>query len=169
MSARPALRVIDGNGELIDLIDVADHGDPTAENKALRSALTRLDNAYKALVANKAAERQKYVYRSVINDAFEDWRDKLVAAGMKGKAKCKLTDDRFDAMKAMVEAGYTLGDFMNVNTGIAACRFVVYGKRRQSGPDDSLQVDIGYVCEKARRFEEAARLGAIVKKAQEQA
>jgi hypothetical protein len=79
--AKPALRVIDGAGELVDFTT------PEEENKALRSALTRLQNAYNALARDKAAERKTYSSRVLVEDAFADWQAKLVAAGFKGKAR----------------------------------------------------------------------------------
>ena len=153
------LRIIDGDGEVLDL------SSPEETIHALQAALTRAQRTIDGLRADKTRERRSYEQRAVIEDAFHDWQTKLVAAGLKGKARCKLSDDRFDAMKAMVEAGYTLEEFELVNTGIAEFRYVVYGKRRQHGPDDALNVDIAWACEKARRFEEAARLGAVVVKA----
>jgi flavin-binding protein dodecin len=161
MSAKPArhLRVVDTKGEVFEC------GSPEETIRALEAALTRAQKTIDALRADKAAERKSYMRRALIEDAFMDWREKLVVAGQKGKARCKLSDDRFDAMKAMAEAGYTLEDFRLVNTGIAEFQFVVYGKRRATGPEADRQVDIAFACEKARRFEEAARLGAIVEKA----
>lgn len=159
MSGARHLRVIDGDGEIIE------NASTEEENKALRAALTRSENVIRALRADKAAERKRYANRAVIEDAFSDWQSKLVNAGFKGKARCKLSDDRFDAMKAIVEAGYTLEDFRLANTGIATCPYVVYGKRRQQGGKADMNVDIAFVCEKARRFEEAAQIGALVERA----
>lgn len=161
MSSARHLRVVDGNGELVD------NASPEETIHALQAALTRAQRTIDALRADKTRERKQYAKRMIIEDAFDDHITKLVNAGLKGKKRCKLSDDRFDAIKAMVEAGYTLEDFELVNTGIAEFQFVVYGKRRQHGPDDSRNVDIAWTCEKARRFEEAARLGAIVMKARE--
>lgn len=159
MSARPALRVLDGDGQVHEITTAED------ENQALRSALTRAENVIRGLKAQLAAERQKARRTHPIDDAFEDWQTKLVAAGHKGKARCKLSDDRIDGINSMFEAGYTLADFELVNTGIAAAQYVVYGKRRDRGSRNDLEVDIAYVCEKARRFEEAARIGHLVEKA----
>jgi hypothetical protein len=153
------LRVIDANGEIVE------HEDTEQENRALRAALTRAENVIKGLRQQLAAERQKARRSYPIDEAFDDHIAKLVAAGLKGKKRCKLTDDRVDGMSMMFVAGYTLEDFQHVNTGLAHFQFVVYGKRRQHGSDDARQVDLAYVCEKARRFEELARLGVVVEKA----
>jgi hypothetical protein len=153
------LRVIDANGEVVE------HEDTEQENRALRAALTRAENVIKGLRQQLAAERQQARRTHPIDAAFEDWKAKMVAAGLKGKKQCKLADSRIDAMTKMFVAGYTLQDFERANTGLAAFQFVVYGKRRQHGSDDAREVDIAYVCEKERRFEEAARLGALVEKA----
>jgi hypothetical protein len=152
------LRVVDGKGEVFEC------GSPEETIRALEAALTRAQRTIDALRADKAAERKNYMRRAVIEEAFADWQDKLVKAGQKGKARCKLGDARFDAMKAIAEAGYTLEDFRLANTGIAEFQYVVYGKRRQQGTEADRQVDIGYACEKEGRFEEAARLGAIVER-----
>jgi hypothetical protein len=159
VKAAAHLRLVDTQtGELVE------HEDPADTIRALQASLSRLQRSYDALIRNKAAERRNYRRRADIDMAFEDWKNKLVAAGMKGKARCKLSDDRFDAMKAIAEAGYTLQDFQRANTGIATHPYVVYGKRRQTGSDDALNVDIAWVCEKARRFEECARLGYLMEK-----
>lgn len=162
MSATPHLRLVDTTtGELVE------QDNPVEENKALRAALTRAENVIKGLRTQLAAERQKTRKTYPIDDAFDDWKAKMVTAGMKGKRRCLLTDDRVDAMAKMFGAGATLHDFQMANTGLAEFRFVVYGKRRQHGSDDAVNVDLAWACEKARRFEEAARLGAIVEKARQ--
>lgn len=153
------LRLVDSNGEIVE------HESVEEENRALRSALTRAENVIKGLRAQLAQERQKARKAHPIDDAYQDWKAKLIAAGRKGMSRAKLSDDRVDAMARMFEAGYTLEDFKLANTGIAEFQFVVYGKRRQHGSDDARDLCIGKVCEKARRFEECARLGAIVTKA----
>lgn len=157
------LRLVDTTtGELVE------QDDPVEENRALRAALTRAENVIKGLRLQLDQERQKARKAHPIDEAFEDWKAKLVAAGRKGMSRAKLSDDRVDAMARMFEAGYTLEDFKLVATGLAEFQFVVYGKRRQSGSDDARNVDVAYVCEKARRFEECARLGAIVEKARKE-
>jgi hypothetical protein len=155
----PAFRVIAGDGELIEDPDLV------TENRALRSALTRLQNAYNALVADKAAERKAYAARADVEDIFEDWKRKMVAAGFRSKARCKLSDNRFDAIKAMLEAGYTLEHFLLANSGVAAMPYVLYGKRVPAGAEKDLQLEIAYICKEAHRFEEAANIGHRAEKA----
>lgn len=161
MSARPLLRVLTNDGEVLETSSVEE------ENAALRSALTRAEKSNTALRAMLADERKKARTTHPIDDAFEDWQAKVVEAGMKGKARCKLSDDRIDALAKMFTAGYTLEDFLLVNSGIAAFRFVVYGKRRQSGCESDVNVELVYVCKEAWRFEEAAKLGYLAEKARE--
>jgi hypothetical protein len=161
MTAARHLRVVDQDGEVFEF----DHADPVEENKALRAALVRAENSNRALKALLAEQRQQARRTHPIDEAFEDHKAKLVAAGLRGKARCRLTDDRVDAMARMFDAGYTLADFGLVSSGVAACRFVVYGTRCQHGPLKDERTDLAYVCEKARRFEEAARLGALVERA----
>ena len=155
------LRVIDGNGEVLE------PSGPEEQVRALEQALVRSQRTIDGL-RNQLADKRKTARKTYpIDETFEDWKAKLVAAGLKGKAKCKLSNDRVDAINAMFEAGYTLADFKLVNTGLAACQYVVYGRRQQTGQAKDHKVDIGYVCEKAGRFEEAARIGHIVNKAKE--
>jgi hypothetical protein len=171
MTASAHLRLVDTTtGEIFEhaaMPAVGQQDNPVEENRALRSALTRAENVIKGLRAQLAAERQKTRRTYPIDDAFEDWKAKIVAAGRQGMKRAKLSDDRIDSMGKMFEAGYTLEDFRLASTGIAEFQFVVYGKRRQHGSDDARDLCIGKVCEKARRFEEAARLGAIVEKARQ--
>jgi hypothetical protein len=68
------LRVIDANGEVVE------HEDIEQENRALRAALTRAENVIKGLRANLAAERQQARKAYPIDEAFEDWKAKLVKA-----------------------------------------------------------------------------------------
>lgn len=157
------LRVIDGNGEVLEA------SSPEETIHALEAALTRAQKTIDGLKAQLVDTRAKARRTHPIDEAFTDWQAKLVQAGMKGKARCKLSDDRIDGINSMFEAGYTLNEFRLVNTGIAAARYVVYGKRRDRGSRNDLEVDIAYVCEKARRFEEAARIGYAVTQQQEQA
>jgi hypothetical protein len=155
----PAFRVIAGDGELIEDPDLV------TENRALRSALTRLQNAYNALRADKAAERKAYAARAEIEEAFADWKAKMIAAGFKGKKSCKLTPDRFDAMREIFDAGYTLEHFLLVNSGIAAMPYVQFGKRTPTGQEKDIRLDLTYVCKQAERFEEAANIGHRAEKA----
>jgi hypothetical protein len=155
MSAARHLRVIDGNGELVE------YSDPQEQIKALTAALTRQENTIKGLKADKHRERKQYARRDVIDRIFSEWQEKL------GKKRCKLTDDRFDAIQNFIEKEYSEGDFSLMLDGLAEFRYVVYGKRRQHGSDDSERIDIAYVCEKGARFEELAVLGHHVRKARQ--
>lgn len=160
MSARPArhLRLLDGDGQVVDFATAEE------ENEALRAALSRAErvirNLRAELVDNRAKARKEYA----VDLAFADWQDTMVAAGFRGKAKCKLSNDRIDAIAAIFAAGYGLEDFKLAHVGLAAYPYVVYGKRRDRGTKEDVQVDIGFVCSVARRFEEAARLGFLVER-----
>ncbi len=160
-SAARHLRVVDGNGELVE------PSGPEEQVRALQQALVRAQRTIDQLKADKRSERQKAKDTYPIDAAFEDWQQKLVAAGLKGKARCKLSGDRIDSIHAMFADGYTLADFELVNTGIASHQYVNYGRREQTGKPKDHEVDLGYVCKEARRFEEAARLGAIANKNRE--
>jgi hypothetical protein len=155
------LRVVDTNGEIVEL----DHEDPAETIRALEAALTRAQRTINGLELRLADQRAKLRKAHPIDPAFHDWRDKLVATGRKGMVRARLSPDRIASMGALFEAGYTLEDFELANTGIAACQYVRYGKRCESGPEKDHRVCIGWVCKEAVRFEEAARLGALATKA----
>jgi hypothetical protein len=159
MSARAHLRVVGQDGEVFET------STPEETIRALEAALARAQKTIDGLRGALREERRKVRTNYRVDEVFEDWRAKVVAAGFKGKSRCKLSDDRVDAMAKMFDAGHPFDVFLLVNTGIAEFPYVRYGKRQQSGSQEDVQVDIAYVCEKARRFEEAARLGAIVEKA----
>jgi hypothetical protein len=147
------------------VIEVLDLSSPEETIHALQAALTRAQRTINGLELQLSDQRAKLRKAHPIDPAFHDWRDKLVRAGRKGMARSRLSPDRITSMGAMFEAGYTLEDFELANTGIAACQFVRYGKRCESGAEKDHRVCIGWVCKEAVRFEEAARLGALVMKA----
>lgn len=157
--AKAHLRVVDKDGEIFET------SSPEETIRALEAALTRAQRTIDGLKLQLDDQRAKARKTHPIDEAFEDWKAKLVAAGMKGKAKCKLSPDRIDRMAAMFDAGYTLENFQQVNAGIAAFPFVKYGKRMAQGAETDREICIAYVCKEGRRFEEAARLGYMVEKA----
>jgi hypothetical protein len=112
--ARGHLRVLDGDGNVTEFASVEE------ENEGLRAALSRAEKVIRNLRAelqdNRAKARKKYP----IDLAWTDWQDAMVGAGFKGKAKCKLSNDRIDAMAGIFEAGYTLADFKLAILGLAA-------------------------------------------------
>lgn len=152
MSARPNLRLVDSNGELVET------NDPQETIKALQAALVREQKVSQGLRARMASERKNYIRRGDVEAIFEEWQEKL------HKKRSKLTDDRFDAIKGLLEKDYTREHFSLVIDALAAFPYVVYGKRRPSGAKDSLEVDIGYACERGRRFEELAVLGSQIRR-----
>lgn len=145
--AKPALRVLTGNGEVLEPADLE------SENRALRTALTRAENVIRGLRLDKAAERKRYANRALIEEVFSDWQAKT------RHQRSKLTDDRFDAIQALVEQGYTLEHFQLVNTALAAYPFERYGKRYATGAPADRKDDLEYTCSKGRRFELMANLG----------
>lgn len=150
------LRVVDGDGNVTEFASVEE------ENEGLRAALSRAEKIIRNLRAELQDNRAKARKAHPIDLAFTDWQDAMVAAGFKGKARCKLSNDRIDAMAGMFEAGYTLEDFKLAILGMAGNPYVIYGKRRDRGNAGDVEVDLGYVCAHARRFEEAARLGFVI-------
>jgi hypothetical protein len=162
MGKRAHLRVVGADGEVFE------SSSPEETIRALEAALTRAQKTIDGLKMQLEDRRAKARKTHPIDEAYEDWKRKLVAAGMKGKGQCKLSPDRIERMAAMFDAGYTLEHFLLVNTGIAAFPFVKYGKRQEHGPEGDREICIGYVCKEAKRFEEAARLGAIVEKGRAQ-
>jgi hypothetical protein len=151
MSARPALRVIDGDGEVLETASAEQ------ENVALRAALTRAENVIKGLRNQLKDERKTYPRRALIERIHEDWQYQT------GHKRSKLTDDRFDAIKSLVEKEYTFGHFQLVNRALAAYPFERYGRRYAAGSKGERKDDIGWCCEKGRRFEMLANLGHDLK------
>ena len=139
-----------------DTGEIVGHEDPGDELKALRASLARQEKLITALKADKARERKNYVRRATVEEIFEAWQQAT------GKTRSRLTDDRFDAVRALLELKepYTLEQFQLMLAGLERFPFVVYGARRSSGSEESRKVDIAYVCEKGARFEELANLGA---------
>jgi hypothetical protein len=113
--------LIDGNGEVID------YEGPDDTIRALESALARLQRSHDALVRDKHAERKQHPDRALIEDVFQDWQERT------GRKRSKLTDDRFDAIKCLVEKGYTRRHFELVNLALAAYPFERYGQRYADG------------------------------------
>lgn len=151
--ARPNLRVIDGAGEDVS----ADH---EATIAALQSALARAERANQGLKARLNDKRANSPRKAEVEEVFEEWRWTVK------KPRCALTDDRFDAIEAFLEKGYTREMFTLAFEAMVAFPHVVYGKRRQHGSPDSVELDIAWVLEKARRFEELVNLGHQLRKAQ---
>lgn len=151
MTAVRHLTVIDTHtGEVIEAQD------PLDELKALRASLARQEKIITALRNDKARERKTYARRATVEEIFAAWQEAT------GKTRSRLTDDRFDAIRALLELKepYTVEQFTLMLAGLRAYPFVVYGTRRSHGNEESRKVDIGYVCEKGARFEELANLGA---------
>lgn len=156
MSAARHLTVIDTQtGEVIEAQD------PMDEVKALRASLARQEKIITALRNDKARERKNYARRATVEEQFEAWQQAT------GKTRSRLTDDRFDAIRGLLEMKepYTPEQWKLMLTGLEHYPFVVYGTRRTHGNEESRKVDIEYVCAKGARFEELANLGARVLKA----
>lgn len=153
MTAARHLTVIDSHtGEVIEAQD------PLDEVKALRASLARQEKIITALRNDKARERKTYLQRGVVEDMFADWQRAT------GKTRSRLTDDRFDAIRGLLEMKepYTPEQWKLMLTGLEHYPYVVYGARRAHGNEESKRVDIEYVCAKGARFEELANLGARV-------
>jgi hypothetical protein len=153
MSAPRHLTVIDTHtGEVIEAQD------PLDEVKALRASLARQEKIITALRNDKARARKEYARRATVEEQFEAWQRAT------GKTRSRLTDDRFDAIRGLLEMKepYTPEQWKLMLAGLEHYPFVVYGTRRSTGSEESRKVDIGYVCEKGARFEELANLGARV-------
>jgi hypothetical protein len=153
------LRVLDGDGNVTEFASVEE------ENEGLRSALSRAEKVIRNLRAELQDNRAKARKKFPIDLVFTDWQDAMVGAGFKGKAQCKLSNDRIDSMASIFEAGYTLADFKLAIVGMGANPYVIYGKRRANGTRDDVDVDLTTVCKEAKRFEEACRLGFVIEHA----
>jgi hypothetical protein len=151
--AKPALRLIDGDGEVHE----AEGPDETI--KALQSALARAERSIRQLKADKAAARKKHPSRADADSVWDEYKQTLGP-----KKRWKFTDDRVDAVLSLLDAGYTREEFSLMITGLERFQFVVYGKRRQTGAPDSREIDLDYIGSKARRFEELVVLGLHIQR-----
>lgn len=155
--ARAVLKVVDENFE------VHDAATPEETIKALQSALARAERTIQGLKAKEALERKNYVRKGEVREIFDEWKTTLKEAGLI-TGRQQLGNGRFDAIRDLIEAGYTREQFTLMIEGIVAAPYEVYGKRRATGSKDSLEVDIARVCEKERYFEQSASLGALARR-----
>lgn len=154
---KPALRLIDGDGEVHE----AEGPDETI--KALQSALARAERSIRQLKADKRAARKSHNLRPEADSIWDEYKETLVP-----KKRWKFSDDRVDAVLALLEAGYTREDFSLMIVGLKEFQFDVYGHRSKTGAESSWKIDLEYVCSKARRFDELARLGVQIRRADAQ-
>lgn len=151
---KPALRLIDGEGE------VHEAASPDETIKALQSALARAERSIRQLKADKNAARKNHPLRADADSIWEEYKDRLGP-----KKRWKFSNDRVDAVIALLEAGYSRDEFSLMLTGLEGFQFDVYGTRRQTGAPDSRKIDLDYICSKARRFEELVNLGVQIRRA----
>ena len=125
MGAEP-LRLIDGDGV------VHEHGCPHCEGheadvRNLEQEVTKLLRRIKVLEADKERERRLYAHRQLVSGLFDFWKD------CTGHAKSRLDGDRFDAIKARIEDGYTDEQCRLAIIGAAVDPFVDPKKKRHDG------------------------------------
>jgi hypothetical protein len=128
VSAEPApLRLVNP-----DTGEIHDHGCPhcaqhEADVRNLEGEVTKLLRRIRVLEADKERERRLYAHRELIRHLFEFWRD------CTGHPKSKLDGDRFDAIKARVEDGYSEEQCRLAILGAAVDPYVDPKKKRHDG------------------------------------
>lgn len=103
------------------------------------------------LERDKRAEREHYERRDEVASIFAEW------AEVCGKRRAKLSDDRFDAIRALLDVTkpkpYTREHFTLAIQGAAYDPFIV---RRKNGSAKRFD-DIALICKGASQFEEFIR------------
>jgi hypothetical protein len=162
MSTAPHLRLINTEtGELhTDTTDCPQCADARAEAETWEQEVLKLKREVKRVLADKARERREYMNRAVIIDVFDEWRQ---ATGHEGS---KLTNDRFDGIRRMLEAEYTRENFTEMIAGLAAFPFQRYSARfAEKVPNSERRDDVAFACKTGERFEKLAVLGRQARKA----
>lgn len=154
MSAAPHLRLVD-----TETGDVHDAACPhcavaQAEAETWEQEVLKLKRQIKRIEADKERERKEHALRATILDVIDEWREKT---GHKGS---KVSADRFDAVRRMLETEYTRENFSEMIAGLAAYPFQRYsGRFAEKVPNSERRDDIAYACKTGERFEKLAVLG----------
>jgi hypothetical protein len=104
----------------------------------------------RALIAklrkDEAAERQSYPQRPMVEDIHAEWARECK------HPNSKLTAERFDAVRSMIEAGYTREQFARAIAGAAYDPFSV---KRKNGTVKRFD-DLELICRDGKHFEDFA-------------
>lgn len=156
MSAAPHLRLINTEtGELhAETTDCPGCADARAEAETWEQDVLKLKRQIKQMLADKERERKEYAARVVVLDVFDEWREKT------GHKNSKLTADRFDGIRRMLETEYTREQFSWMIDGLAAYPYQRYSARfAEKVPNSERRDDVAYACKTGERFEKLAVLG----------
>ena len=147
--AEPSLKLVDANGELQDGSDVAlmaqveeleqQLADAERDLRAKRRLITKLQR-------DKERERLAFDQRQTVIELFEFWQRKC------GKAKSKLTPDRFDALRHALEIGYTAREIGIAIAGAAFDPFVTKAKNGREIKHNDLEL----ICRSGKTLESFA-------------
>ena len=107
--------------------------------KELRKARRRI----RALEAEREQERLDYPERHEIEEIFAEWQEVC------GKHRSKLTADRFDAIRGMVEMGYSRREFTLAIAGAAYDPFTTEARNGRK----IVHNDIELICREGKKFE----------------
>lgn len=125
-----------------------------AEAETWEQEVLKLKRQIKRMQADKETERREYAARATIQDVFDEW------GTLTGHANSKLTPDRFDGIRRMLEADYTREHFTWLNHGLAAFPYQRYSTRfAEKVPNSERRDDVAYACKTGERFEKIAALG----------
>lgn len=156
MSTEPTpLRVIDGDGEVVaergcsrcELVQMNDVENLEAE---IRRLLRRIDR----IERDEDEKRRKDPHRGKILRIIEHWK---VATG---HPKSRDTADRFDAVKARFNEGYTEEQLMLAIDGIAALPYVGKEGRKATGTKKERHDRLGIALGGGEAVERFANIGA---------
>lgn len=159
------LRLVDDNGELVTpgcdgcrdkSAKIAGlEGDLDALTRELATVIRQRD----ALKRDREKERETHPKRAEITACFEHWVERQRQARPK-RRKFILSADRFDAVKARLNEGYTVEEIQLAIDGAVAFPFVVNGQRSANGRGERHD-DLELVCRGGKRLEKLANLGAV--------
>ena len=107
----------------------------------------------KSLQGDKTRARKEYARREEVVDCFNHW------AEVTGHSRSKMSDDRFDVIKARLEEGYSVDQVKLAFDGLAAFPYVVNAQRKSEGSRAQKFDDVEHACSKGSRLERLANLG----------
>lgn len=128
MGAEPHLRVVETPAQALE-----------AENETLHDQLKGAEREIRAwrmrcakLERDKAGERDSYEHKELVQRLFDYWRDQS------GKKRARLTGERFDAIRAKLDEGFTARELAEAIKGCCFDPFVTSNRNGSSERHDDL-------------------------------
>lgn len=129
---------------------------------ALTGQLATVVRQRDALKRDKDLTRQKHPKRAEVVEVFEHWCQRREQHTGR-PCRSKLSADRFDAVKARLNEGYTVAELKLAIDGATAFPYVVNAQRVAEGAGPRRD-DLELVARGGRRLEELAVLGHVWRK-----